>query len=218
MLDRLLTTSRTALLHDGEDGDFREFLHDYFAFAQNLEDARIKFASHIGLSATQYMILIAIAHGSPEKALGINQVAERLHLSGAFVTIEVSKLVAEGLVDKKPHPTDGRRVQLFATRIGIDRLVRLAAFQRPVNDALFDGLSTDEFKQLAGILARLADNGRAAIKLADHLESKAKGQCLFVLYEHELGAEFTESDAGDPGGQKAHRTAVRPRRSRLHKG
>lgn len=202
MLDRLLTTSRTELLRDGEDGAFRELLHDYFAFAQNLEEARIKFAAHIGLSATQYMILIAIAHGSPEKPLGINQIAKRLHLSGAFVTIEVNKLVAEGLVDKKPHPTDGRRVQLFTTRTGIDRLGRLAAFQRPVNDALFDGLSAEEFRQLAGILARLADNGHPAIKLADHLESAMDGQLPFALRKDESARELAESEAGDSGGKK----------------
>ena len=202
MHDRLLTTSRKELLRGGDDGTFRELLHDYFAFAQNLEAARIKFAAHIGLSATQYMILIAIAHGSPEKPLGINQIAKRLHLSGAFVTIEVNRLVAEDLVEKKPHPTDGRRVQLFATRNGIDRLVRLATFQRPVNDALFRNLSADEFGQLAHILARLADNGHAAIKLADHLESTMDGQLPFPLRKDEAASELTESD---PGGKTVPR-------------
>jgi len=176
LLDRLLTISRKEFLSNGSDAAFRELLHGYFAFAQNLEEARIKFASHIGLSATQYMTLIAIAHSAPERPLGINQLARRLHLSGAFVTTEVNKLVAEGLVEKKLHPTDGRRVQLYATQAGVDRLVRLAAFQRPVNDALFGGLSRAEFEQFAKILARLADNGDAAIKLAEHLESIMEDQ------------------------------------------
>ena len=168
---RLLTTSREQLLKNGEDKKFRELLHDFFAFAQSLEKARSKFATHIGLTATQYMILIAIAHSPPEKALGINQIAKRLRLSGAFVTIEVNKLVEDGLVKKKPHPSDGRRVQLFATRNGTERLASLAAFQRPVNDALFAELSRTDFDRLASIIARLAENGDAANNLADHLEN-----------------------------------------------
>lgn len=35
-----------------------------------------------------------------------------MHLSGAFVTIEVNKLVFAGLVDKQRHTDDRRRVVL----------------------------------------------------------------------------------------------------------
>jgi len=112
-----------------------------------------------------------VAHTPESEPVGINQIADRLHLSGAFVTIEVNKLVAEGLVDKRGHPDDGRRVQLFVTKEGVDRLTRLAAFQRPVNDALFGMLSREEFRVLSRLLGRLADNGDAAVKLASHLEA-----------------------------------------------
>jgi DNA-binding MarR family transcriptional regulator len=171
MRDGLLTASKPELLDDGNDRTLRALLHDYFAFSRNLEESRAKFANYVGLSPTQYMILIAIAHAPQNEPVGISQIADRLHLSGAFVTIEVNKLVAEGLVGKSGHPSDGRRVQLVVTDDGVNRLMRLASFQRPINDALFGMLSREEFRLLSALLARLAANGDNAVKLASHIEA-----------------------------------------------
>jgi len=166
----LLTTSRPELLDDSGDQTFRELLYAYFAFGRSLDAARAKFAGYADLSTTQYLILIAVMHSRQDEPLGINQLAERLYLSGAFVTIEVNKLVSDGLIEKTTHAGDRRRVQLAVTPAGIERLTRLAAFQRPVNDALFKTLSRDEFKQLLQLLNRLATDGDQAIKLASHIE------------------------------------------------
>jgi DNA-binding MarR family transcriptional regulator len=170
----LLTASRPDLLIDGDDRTLRTLLHDYFAFGCHLEAARAEFASYIGLSPTQYMILIAISHAPEDEPAGISQIADKLHLSGAFVTIEVNRLVAEGLVEKSAHPSDGRRVQLVVTDEGVSRLTRLAGFQRPVNDALFGMLSREEIRSFASLLSRLAANGSNALKLAGHVEATMK--------------------------------------------
>lgn len=170
MVSPLLTTSRPELLDDSGDQTFRELLYAYFAFGRSLDAARAKFAGYADLSTTQYLILIAVMHSRQDEPLGINQLAERLYLSGAFVTIEVNKLVSDGLIEKTTHASDRRRVQLAVTPAGIERLTRLAAFQRPVNDALFGTLSRAEFKQLLQLLNRLAADGDQAVKLASHIE------------------------------------------------
>ena len=167
----LLTASQPELLDRDGDTLLRSLLYDFFAFGRNLEAARAKFASSVDLSPTQYLILITIARSSRDKPPGINQLAERLHLSGAFVTIEVNKLVAEGLLEKTTHPSDGRRVQLGVTDSALALLAQLASFQRPVNDALFGTLTRDEFRVLAGLLARLAENGERALKVAEAFEA-----------------------------------------------
>lgn len=169
VLDVLLTASKPELLDGNSDRTLRGLLYDYFAFGRSLEAARAQFASFVDLSPTQYLILIAVAHSTQEEPMGINQIAARLYLSGAFVTIEVNKLVSSGLIEKNTHPSDGRRVQLAVTREGVNRLTRLAAFQRPVNDALFGMLTREEFKVLAQLLARLAAGGDNAVKLAEHI-------------------------------------------------
>lgn len=169
VLDVLLTASKPELLDGNSDRTLRGLLYDYFAFGRSLEAARAQFASFVDLSPTQYLILIAVAHSTQDEPMGINQIAARLYLSGAFVTIEVNKLVSSGLIEKSTHPSDGRRVQLAVTREGVNRLTRLAAFQRPVNDALFGTLTREEFKVLSQLLARLAAGGDDAVKLAEHI-------------------------------------------------
>ncbi|WP_245334170.1 MarR family winged helix-turn-helix transcriptional regulator [Bradyrhizobium guangdongense] len=176
VLDALLTASKPELLDKDGDRTFRRLLYDYFAFGQHLEKARARFASFVNLTPTQYLILIAINNSTAEEPMGINQLAEQLYLSGAFVTNEVNKLVSDGLIEKSPHPSDGRRVQLTTTKTGLDRLIRLAALQRPVNDAYFGVLTRDEFNVLAGLLSRLASNGDRAVKLAEHVQATLEFQ------------------------------------------
>src|SRR5579859_1489972 len=176
VIDALLTASKPELLDKDGDRTLRGLLYDYFAFGRGLESARETFASFAGLSATQYLILIAIKNSTAEEPMGVNQVAERLYLSGAFVTNEINKLVSDGLIEKNPHPGDGRRVQLSLTQHGVNRLIRLAALQRPVNDALFGMLTREEFRVLSGLLSRLASNADSALKLAEHVQAKLKSR------------------------------------------
>lgn len=168
-----ISVSRPELQVDGSDTAFRQLLYDIFSFAHHLQSARAKFAEFIGLSPSQYMIFIAISRRE-EGDKGINEVAEHLHLSGAFVTIEVNRLVERGYVVKDAHPTDRRRIKLRLTPQGFARLASLAAFQRPVNDALFEGLSAVEFQTLRQIMAKLERNGASAVQLASYLEQQMK--------------------------------------------
>ncbi len=197
MPDALLTASKPQLLDQDGDRTLRALLYDFFAFGRSLEAARAKFASYVGLSPTQYLIMIAIKNSTSDEPMGINQLAAQLRLSGAFITNEVNKLVSQGLVEKSAHPSDGRRVQLAATGEGLRLLTRLAACQRPVNDALFGRLTRDEFRLLSQLLARLAAEGDRAVKFAEYFEA---------------------ANAPDPrqaaasGAQKPERRQKRPRR------
>jgi DNA-binding MarR family transcriptional regulator len=194
----LLTASMPELLDPDGDTTLRGLLYDFFAFGRNLEAARAKFAGSVDLSPTQYLILIAITHSPQDEPMGINQLAERLHLSGAFTTIEVNKLVAEGFLEKTTHPSDGRRVQLGVTDDGLSLLARLANFQRPVNDALFGMLTREEFRLLSNLLGRLAANGERALRVAEGFEATM-----------EIAHHRSASVAGTAGRQHQKRSAGR---------
>jgi DNA-binding MarR family transcriptional regulator len=129
------------------------------------------------LSGGQYTTLIAIAHlERREGEVGINRVAEHLHLSSAFMTIEVNRLVKDGLVTKKINPGDRRRVVLTIAPAGRKLLDNLTAVQRPVNDTLFDCLSSADFKILRVLIAGLVDSGDRALRLMDYLAPNIVGQ------------------------------------------
>lgn len=170
--NELLTVGRSELLSGGSDRAFRKLLHDVFAFSTGLVEARERFARFIDLTPTQYMVLIVIQTADPKAEIGISQIASEVNLSGAFITIEVNRLVEMGLVEKGPHTSDRRRVRLTVTEKGLGRLQKLAAIQRPVNDALFKSLEAAEFAQLANLMRRLTENTEQAITLADHLMSQ----------------------------------------------
>ena len=171
MPDSLLTASKPELLDKDGDRTLRGILYDFFAFGRSLEAARASFASYVDLSPTQYLIMTALKNSTLEEPMGINQVADWLRLSSAFVTNEVNKLVSNGLIEKSAHPSDGRRVQLTLTDQGLSVLTRLAAVQRPVNDALFGMLTRDEFRLLSRLLARLAENGDRAVAVSEHFKA-----------------------------------------------
>jgi DNA-binding MarR family transcriptional regulator len=166
-----LTASKPELLDKDGDRTLRGILYDLFAFGRSLEAARASFASYVDLSPTQYLIMTALKNSTLEEPMGINQVADWLRLSSAFVTNEVNKLVSNGLIEKSAHPSDGRRVQLTLTDQGLSVLTRLAAVQRPVNDALFGMLTRDEFRLLSRLLARLAENGDRAVAVSEHFKA-----------------------------------------------
>ena len=115
--------------------------------------------------------MISISHLQGRTGIGVNAIAEHLHLSGAFITTEVAKLVRAGLVHKGVNAKDKRRVLLTVTPAGRRMLNDLAELQAPVNDALFDCLSTAEFAQLRNLLARLVPCGTRALSLQSYLMS-----------------------------------------------
>ncbi len=166
---KLLTVSRPELLTNGSDRQFRSFVHGMLAFAARLEGVRSRFAAQLGLTGIQYTILISIRHLQGDGEVTVGAVADHLHLSGAFVTIETGKLLRMGLITKIQDLRDRRRVCLRVTERGRQLLARLAPVQAPVNDVLFDFLSAEQFRGIAAVIDRVVACGDRAVALLDYL-------------------------------------------------
>jgi MarR family transcriptional regulator, organic hydroperoxide resistance regulator len=163
------TVSRPGLLVGGSDTEFRALVHDLMAFAHHIEACRDGFGSIVGLTGVQYEILMAVKRFQDEGGIGVGQVAARLHRSGAFITLEVNKLVSRGVLAKAGDPADGRRVLLSVSKQG-EALVRtLAPVQQQVNDVLFACLDRKRFDRLRALAAELVGCGDRATALIDYL-------------------------------------------------
>src|SRR5689334_24022059 len=101
------TVSRPALLVDGSDAEFRGLIHDLIAYGHRLDACRDAFAAIAGVSGVQYEILMLVSRA---EGLSVGEVAARLHRSGAFITIEANKMAAQGILEKRSDPRDGRKV------------------------------------------------------------------------------------------------------------
>jgi len=161
-----LTVSRAALLPGGSDAEFRGLIHDLIAYGHKLDACRDAFAVIAGISGVQYEILMLV---SRTDGLPVGEVATRLHRSGAFITIEANKLVAEGILEKASDPEDGRRVLLLCSSEGIQLLERMAPYQQRVNDVLFEFLDAKRFRELRTLAAKLVAAGDRAVALTELL-------------------------------------------------
>jgi len=167
-----LTVSRAELLAGGSDREFRHLVHGFFAFLARHEKIRAGHAKVIGLVGIEYTVLISIAHLSIEGDVSVKRVADHLHLSGAFITSTVRRLVQLGLVHKRTDQGDRRRVTLTVSAKGHALLEKLAPTQRQINDIEFGCLSRDDFRLLLGILDRLIECGDSAVALQTYLLSQ----------------------------------------------
>lgn len=176
------TVSKPELLVEGSDAEFRALVHDLMAFAHHIEACRDGFGAIAGLTGVQYEIFMAVKRFQPTAGkdpagatspagISVGQVAARLHRSGAFITLEVNKLVAKGLLAKADDPADGRRVLLSVSKAGEELARTLAPVQQQVNDVLFACLDRKRFDKLRALASELVGCGDRATALMDYLAS-----------------------------------------------
>jgi DNA-binding MarR family transcriptional regulator len=176
-------TRRELLVADSDD-EFRHLVHGLLAFSERLLAVRQGFGQALGLSAIEYTVLVSIAHlagrargrapsRTPERAqVSVNTIASHLHLSGAFVTIVTNQLAQKGLIRKGRDTVDRRRAVLTTTVKGQQLLATLAPLQQPVNDALFEPLTRERFRDLAALVDPLVAAADRALVLLEYLRAK----------------------------------------------
>ncbi|RKR31315.1 MULTISPECIES: MarR family transcriptional regulator [Paraburkholderia] len=169
---KVLTVTHPACLIDGSDAEFRHLVNGLLPFAARLLSVRDGFGSLVGLTGVQYSLLRAVSHLSAGEEVTVVKLAEHLHLSGAFVTVETNKLKQMGLVEKEANPEDKRKVRLTVTSAGSSLLDQLLPTQQEINDVLFEGITRTEFKVLCAMVDRLVVNGDQAARDLAHLQAR----------------------------------------------
>ena len=164
-----LTVTLAALIDKNGDETFRDLLHGLLALTARLEAIRENVGSVLGISGVQYTMLMSIFHLEEKGAVFISSIAEHLHLSGAFVTIETGKLTRKGVITKSKDSTDGRRVRVRITPRTRRHLVELADIQRQINDQLFVDFGRQDFRGLSRGISKLVNNCDAAVRLSSYL-------------------------------------------------
>jgi len=152
---KLLTVSRPDLLEDGSDLRLRAVIHRLHSHGQIMDQLASGFGELYGVSGVQHQMMTTIQRLQGVDGVAVVEVAEYIHRSGAFVTVETGKLVGAGLVEKGSDINDGRRVLLRLTPEGNKRLADLAPIQRSINDLMFSFLDREKFQQLAELLEEL---------------------------------------------------------------
>jgi DNA-binding MarR family transcriptional regulator len=93
----------------------------------------------------------------------LGELSQRMMVSNGNVTGLVDRLVAQGLIDRRPSPTD-RRAQLVSLTAEGRRFFRsLARANADWIGEIFAGLSHDEIEELMRLLGKAKTSARKAI-------------------------------------------------------
>ena len=162
-----LSASLVELLDEGGKTDhrFRQLLYDFSTLGASLEVARAYLASQLGISPPQYNIAMIVANHQNTGGISVTDVARRLHVSTAFITLEARCLEQAGLIEKKPNPNDRRGIFLRLTRRGESLVERIGPERQRVNDHLFGSLSSEDFRRLSETLSSLIDDFAYTVRL-----------------------------------------------------
>jgi MarR family transcriptional regulator, organic hydroperoxide resistance regulator len=158
-----VTVSHPALLEQDGDAAFRQVLYLMLTAFGRLQTCRDAFGRSVGLTGSQFAVLIGTAHTQGGTGVSIGQLADHVQLAATHVTTEVGRLVRRGLLQKRLNPSDRRSVLVRLSARGEQRLLELSPFVRSVNDLLFDGIDRAQFLQVGTFLTRFVRNTEAAV-------------------------------------------------------
>jgi DNA-binding MarR family transcriptional regulator len=162
-----LSVTRPEILIDGSDREFRRLIHRMLIGQARLAAVRECIAERIGVTGTQYTMLMSVLHLQGAAGVSITSLADYLEVTGPHVTGLVGKLVASGFVRKAVNPKDRRSVLVKLTPAGRKKLLQAFEFISAVNDRLFEGVGREEYRAVASFNARFIRNTQATLDWID---------------------------------------------------
>jgi DNA-binding MarR family transcriptional regulator len=109
----------------------------------------------LGLEPRHFALLRAVHEADSQSQ---QAVAERLHIPASTMVGLIDHLEQEGLLERRPHPSDRRTRLLHLTRHGKEVLGKATRLGAEWERTICAGLSTAEREQLLSLLQRVAIN------------------------------------------------------------
>ncbi len=105
----------------------------------------------VGISSAQLALLewVATAPGCT-----LQDIADGLALTPPTVSVGMRKLEETGLLERQPHPADGRAWQFTLTAAGSELWARVQRYRRQKAERLLAGLTSEEQQTLLTLLER----------------------------------------------------------------
>ncbi|WP_424137245.1 MarR family winged helix-turn-helix transcriptional regulator [Roseomonas chloroacetimidivorans] len=159
------------LLVDGSDIAFRGALYRMVRTLGTLIDCREAFGRAMGLTGSQFVVIIGVAYQQGTDGVSIRQLADHIHIASTHVTTEVGRLMRKGLLVKRANLQDKRSVLVSLSAKGEQAIDAVTPFVREINDHLFQGFSQAEFEAQDAFMTRFAENGARALAAIERAEA-----------------------------------------------
>ena len=171
-----LTVSHRDLLAGGEDVAFRRSLYLMVLAFSRLATCREAFGRALGLTGSQFAVLIGTAYQQHEDGVSVRALADHIQLAATHVTTEVGRLIDKGFLTKSVNRHDRRGVLIRLSARGEAAVREVAPFVRRVNDLLFAGVSRKDFAAVSAFLTRFAANSEEALDEIRRTARQAKAR------------------------------------------
>ena len=126
----------------------RHFVWTVGSIGVHLYEIQHVWAKTLGISAPQWMILMALSDFDKGQGVPVNEVAKVLHVDPSFVTTQSKLLEKKGFVRRKASDVDARIVRMSLTDKTCKQLSNLCGQQEALYEFVFSGLSGREFEDL----------------------------------------------------------------------
>ena len=150
-----MTVSAPSLVVNGADDSFRDLVDSLILFAAQIQKVRQVLSTAMGVTQPQYNILMILAHQRSRQSITVKKLAEHMNVTPSYVVVETNRLLAQGLLRKETGEEDRREINLQLTDAAVRLIANAGPLQRCVNDALFGGLSKEDFKSLSHTIKML---------------------------------------------------------------
>ena len=158
-----LTISHKEHLKGGSNSAFRESIYVIVQSVSCLLKCRDAFGRALGLSASQFAVMMGTGSRQGEDGVSIKQLADHITLAPTHVTTEVGRLERKKLLQKRPSPKDGRSVLVSLSPKGEREIARIAPLVRSVNDQLFKDISPQDLAVASDVARTLIANSEYAM-------------------------------------------------------
>ncbi len=111
--------------------------------------------AHHGLTAATFAVLATLARVDDGGGVNQRRLMEELGLTSGTISVRMDRLVAEGLVDRRPDPSSGRTTRISLTESGTALFERVVHAHLANERRLLEALGPAEADALSGLLRKL---------------------------------------------------------------
>ncbi|KAA0069989.1 MarR family transcriptional regulator [Tardiphaga sp. P9-11] len=148
----------------------RQFSWDIATIQAHLDQIRQHWASLVGVSVPQWMILAALHDTDVGGGVPVKDVSSKMFVDPSFITTQSKILEGRGLVLRKQSASDGRIILMSLTELARTQFVRLADSREAVQAVLFadfDSHTLEGFMHLVGDVKSKCERASRLVAVSD---------------------------------------------------
>jgi DNA-binding MarR family transcriptional regulator len=115
----------------------------------------------VGLQPGEWGVVAELGHHAP---CTLNALSERIGVDKTQLSRTVARLIARGLVRRRPNPRDNRALRLSLTQKGVQCHAAIMRAGAAANRSLLAGLSAREQEQLVALIEHMSARARELLR------------------------------------------------------